>query len=210
MNVFVERILNRPIDSNSFVVYTKDSNSCVVIDPGTENCIDLLQFLEISQLVPEYIFLTHEHFDHIWGVNKLKDTFNCKIICSVNCSEKIIVKKKNLSLFFDQVGFETYPADINIEEIDNYIEWDGGEIEFITTQGHTDASICILIDNNLFTGDTIIKNSKTIVKLPGGSKSKLIKSLALLNNKFKGKQVIIHSGHGESFCYDELKVQEII
>lgn len=210
MNILVERIPNKPINSNSFVIYTKANNSCIIIDPGTEDCIDLFNFLKIRKLKPEYIFLTHEHFDHIWGVNKLKDTYNCKIVCSLNCSQRIIAKKKNMSIFYNQVGFETYPADIHIENIDNQIEWNGEKVEFIATQGHTDASICILIDNNLFTGDTVIKNIKTIIKLPGGSKTKLQESFSLINNKFKGKHIMINSGHGESFWYDELKVQKFV
>ena len=53
--------------------------------------------------------------------------------------------------------------------------------------------------------DTIIKNSKTVTKLPGGSKSKLIESLSFLNKKFSGKQIKVHSGHGESFWFEEVK-----
>ncbi len=209
MNVLIETIPNKPVDSNSFVIYMQEEGPCIIIDPGTEDCTDLIKFIKKTKLKPEYIFLTHEHFDHIWGVNKLKELYSCKIVCSLDCSIKIISKKKNMSLFYDQVGFETYPADIHIEDIDNRLEWNGKKIEFISTKGHTDASICILIDNNLFTGDTIIKNIKTVIKLPGGSKTKLLESLSLLNIKFTGKQIIIYSGHGESFLYDEIKNQEL-
>ena len=191
-------------------MFTDTNQNCIIIDPGTEECVDLFEFIEIKKLHPEYIFLTHEHFDHIWGVNKLKETFNCKIVCSVDCSEKIIAKKKNMSVFYNQVGFETYPADIYIEHTDNQIDWQDKKVEFVSTKGHTDSSICILLDNNLFTGDTIIQNRKTVIKLPGGSKSKLIESLSVLNEKFKRKQILVHPGHGESFWYDKQKVQEVI
>ena len=62
--------------------------------------------------MPEYIFLTHEHFDHIWGVNLLKEIYNSHLICSLTCSQKIVNKKKNMSIFYNQVGFEIYPVDI--------------------------------------------------------------------------------------------------
>lgn len=209
MSIFIERIPNKPIESNSFVIYTYANNSCIVIDPGTEDCNDLIEYLEGKRLIPEYIFLTHEHFDHIWGVNKLKETYNSKIVCSIDCSVRIIDSKKNMSLFYNQIGFETYPADIYIEDTNYHLEWNDKKVEFISTKGHSDASICILIDNNLFTGDTIIKNSKTVIKLPGGSKSKLIESLYLLNNKFSEKHIRIHSGHGDSFWYEEVKNQKL-
>lgn len=210
MSISIERILNSPIDSNCFIIYSMENETCIIIDPGTEDCFSLIEFIRVKKLKPVYIFITHEHFDHIWGVNKLKETFDCKLVCSLICSEKIIAKKKNMSLFYNQVGFETYPADIYCEDIDNHMEWNGMEITFIPTKGHTDSSICILIDNNLFSGDTIIKNTKTVVKLPGGSKLKLIESLAYLNRKFKKSQIMIHAGHGESFWFDELKIQELI
>ena len=210
MKVCIERITNKPIDSNSFVIYIQGRKSCVIIDPGTEDCSDLFEYIVLKGLFPEYIYLTHEHFDHIWGVNKLKEKYNCKIVCSSICSKRIIDKKKNMSIFYNQIGFETYPADILIENINKFIEWNGEFFEFIVTEGHTEASICILIDNNLFTGDTIVKNCRTVTKLPGGSKPKLIVSISNLDNIFFGKQIMIHSGHGESFWYDEKINQDIL
>ena len=210
MCIFVEQILNKPIDSNSFVIYSQANNSCIVIDPGTEDNFDLLVFLKEKNLNPEYVFLTHEHFDHIWGVNKLRKLYPCKIVCSIKCSEKIVEKKKNMSLFYDQVGFETDPADILTEDIDCQMIWNSEIIEFIQAKGHTDAGICILIDNHLFTGDTIIRNTKTVTKLPGGSKTKLIETLSDLNFRFSDKNIMVHSGHGNSFWYSELINQAYI
>ncbi len=208
MRIIVERIPNKPINSNSFVVYSEANSSCIVIDPGSEDSADLITFINHKSLLPEYIILTHEHFDHIWGVNKLKETFDSKIVCSTDCAMKIIDKKKNMSVFYNQVGFETYPADILIDDENNCLSWNGTQLEFILTPGHTNASICILINNNLFTGDTLIKNLKTVTKLPGGSKSILKDSLSHLHEKFSGKQIKIYSGHGDSFWFDEVKIKD--
>jgi glyoxylase-like metal-dependent hydrolase (beta-lactamase superfamily II) len=210
MSLLVKRIPNKPIDSNCFVVYSTYNESCLIIDPGTEDCADLIRFIDMSNLKPDYILLTHEHFDHIWGVNKLRDIYAIKLICLRDCSAMIADKKKNMSLFYDQVGFETCHADILLEDIDKQMKWNGTNIEFISTKGHTEASICIHIDNYLFTGDTIIRNHKTVVKLPGGDKNKLEKSFSILNQRFFDRQIQIHSGHGESFWYDEIKNQKLI
>lgn len=202
MNVRIKKIINKPIDSNCYVLYTNKNRSCLVIDPGTEDCIKLLCFLNKHHLNPEYIILTHEHFDHIWGVNKLKDTFKCKIVCSKNCSEKIIDKKKNLSVFYNQIGFETYRADIIVSNNSNF-KWSDFPMEFLETPGHSNCCVCILIDNILFTGDTIIGGQKTVCKLPGGSKTKLKESLETISNKIYGKRIMIYSGHGDSFLFSE-------
>jgi len=208
MSISIKKIVNKPIDSNSYVLYTNKNKSCIVIDPGTEDCYELIGFLNDYNLTPEYIILTHEHFDHIWGVNKLKDTFNCKIVCSKYCSEKIIDKKKNMSVFYNQIGFETYHSDITVTN-SSKLKWNASSIQFLETPGHSDGCVCILIENSLFTGDTIIKNLKTVIKLPGGSNSKLKESLELIDNKFYGKQIMIYAGHGESFLYDE-KNKELV
>jgi glyoxylase-like metal-dependent hydrolase (beta-lactamase superfamily II) len=204
VEVKTRRIINSPIDSNSFILYREDKSNCIVIDPGTPGCDKLLLILNELKLKPEYIFLTHEHFDHIWGVNKLKDTFNSKIVCSKECAESIIQRKKNMSVFYDQKGFDTYPADILIEDLNYMLFQDGIKIEFIASQGHSNGSICILVGNNLFTGDTIIYNTKTVLKFPGGSKEKLKLSLEMIFSKLKDKVISVFPGHGNCFLLSEI------
>jgi hydroxyacylglutathione hydrolase len=206
----VVRIVNKPVDSNSFVVYQKGESGCIIVDPGTVDNRDLLDFIESNGLKPEFIFLTHEHFDHIWGVNQLKDAYSCKIVCSKSCAERIIDKKKNMSVFYDQVGFQTYTADINMESIGFSFIWNGLEFKFLETKGHTEGSICISVENNLFTGDTIIKDHKTVVKFPTGSKANLIRSLDLLHSRFHGEPTYIYPGHGESFFLNEISFEQIL
>jgi hydroxyacylglutathione hydrolase len=201
-----KRIKNKPVDSNSYVIYRQGESSCVVIDPGTAGCADLLEFIHHHRIVPDYIFLTHEHFDHIWGVNKLKDSYHCKIVCTQDCAEKIVDKKKNMSIFYDQVGFETYSADIIVNN-NSKIQWSNSSFVFMETPGHTDGCLCISIDDKLFTGDTILKEFKTVVKLPGGSKKKLRRSLELIFSRFNGKSTEVYPGHGTIFFLEESSLE---
>lgn len=199
MPIQIKRIKNYPIASNSFIVFDDISKSCLIIDPGTEDCGELIDYFDKFKLVPEWIILTHEHFDHIWGVNSLKKKFSVELVCSRSCSEAIMNKKKNMSVFFNQIGFEVVPADKTIEELNYNLRWNGYNIEFIETKGHTYGSICIKIENSLFTGDTLIKNLRTVTKLPGGSTSDLKISIKLLSEKFKSKKPIVYPGHGDCF-----------
>lgn len=210
MSVLVKKIVNRPVPSNSYVLYRGSTSSCVVVDPGTMDCQELILFMNKSRLNPEYIVLTHEHFDHIWGVNKLKETFGCQTVCSKICSGNISDKKKNLSVFYDQVGFRTSAADVILEDIGYSLAWNDTELKFFDTKGHTDGSVCMRVDGKLFTGDSIIKNNKTVVKLPGGSKEKLRKSLESLLPQFDHQNIGVYSGHGEDFLLSEVKVEELL
>ena len=211
MRIAVKKNVNEPINSNCFVIYNPETlGNCLVIDPGTTKAETLLDFLAAKNLIPEYIFLTHEHFDHIAGVNLLKDTFQSKIICTKKCSEKIINKKKNMSLFFDQVGFETYPADITVEQLSYQLQWQDLTIEFIPTPGHTDSSMVLSIDNNLFVGDLMVKGEKTVTKFPTGNRQELVKSLNLLTDKYATKNVIVYPGHGENFYFDQVDLKSFL
>jgi hydroxyacylglutathione hydrolase len=210
MAVIIEKIVNRPVESNCFVLYQARLKSCIVVDPGTSDCYELLNFLRQNQLLPDYIVLSHEHFDHLSGVNKLKDIFSSRIICSKECSSKISDKKKNMSVFYDQVGFQSYTGDIFIEDIDFKLEWGNTFLEFVIAKGHTDASICILTEHALFTGDTIIRNHKTVTKFPGGSKTDLSESIEMLFLRFKGKNLTVYPGHGDIFPFDELDINNIL
>lgn len=209
MPVTIKQFINNPIPSNCFVIYDSvKKGSCIVVDPGTEDMEEVQVWLLQQELTPEYIILTHEHFDHIWGCDALYNKYNCKIICSKNCADAIKDSKKNLSLFYNQKGFEIKQECIRIEDINYKLDWRNYAITFFSTGGHTDAGICFTIDKYVFTGDTLIKNEKTITKLKTGSKEELLRSLNIIQ-KLKGNKYIICAGHGELFELDEYDIYEM-
>ena len=200
--IVIRTIRNTPVDSNCFLIIDPEIKSAVIIDPGSKDCSNLLSVIDYHKVDPEFIILTHEHFDHIWGVNALKQKYNCTIICSKECADKIINPKKNLSVFYDQVGFETYNADIQFDTLKFSVNWQGNNIELIKTKGHSEGSICIVFNNLLFTGDTVIKDTKTVLKLPDSDRSELKKSLDYLNS-ICNNSTHIYPGHGKSFNYED-------
>lgn len=199
----IEQIVNSPKSSNCFVLYDMAvGNNCIVIDPGSEDNSYLYHYLEKEKLFPEYIILTHEHFDHCWGVDGIRKVYHdVKLVCSQICSEAIQDKKKNYSVFHQQPGFDLKPADIVLEVVSWMVNWNGYQIRFVPAQGHSVAGVMFFIDRFVFTGDTLIKDIKTVTKLKTASKEKLKDSLLMLENE-KGKNLIVCPGHGETFELD--------
>ncbi|MFZ4520725.1 MAG: MBL fold metallo-hydrolase [Bacteroidales bacterium] len=204
MNIHIAQIKNQPVDSNCYVISKEGSQGCIIIDPGAKDGDELFRYLTLNNLYPEFIVLTHEHFDHIWGVDKLKEAYNPKLVCSRYCSGKIIKSKGNLSVFYDQEGFATVPADLVVEEIDYSLTWNNLIVKFISTPGHTGGCISVDIDNSLFTGDFIIKGVKTNTKLPGSSATKFQQSIEQVVSAYRGKNTRVYPGHGDPFDFQEI------
>lgn len=200
----IHTIINNPVPSNCFVLYNKSvGKECIVVDPGSKSDDELFAFFDKEDLVPQYIFLTHEHFDHCWGVNELVEKYAVPIVCSELCADCIKYEKKNCSVFYDNnERFVITSPTISVESLNYVLPFAGTELHFFATPGHTDASVCFTVCKYLFTGDTLIKDLRTVTKLPTGSVAKLTESLNAIA-KMKGQGHTVYAGHGESFLLDD-------
>ena len=200
----VKCLKNHPVDSNGYVLFDHAvGNDCMVVDPGSEDNTRLYGFLESEHLNPQIIILTHEHFDHCWGVNSLRERFpHVKLVCSSMCSVFIQDMKKNHSVFYRQPGFELKPADMELETIGWHLDFLGHDMVFYPAQGHTASGVIGRIGKFLFTGDELLKGAKTVTKLKAGSEDKLRDSKRLLES-LKGQGLMVHPGHGDVFMLDE-------
>ena len=203
----IHRIVNSPVDSNCFVLIGDIDNNCIVIDPGTEDCLDLLAFLDSRRLQVQYVFLTHEHIDHIIGCKTLKEHYpKAKLICSDLCAQNLNNTRINLSRFAEQFtprdGFPepelTYSDRLSLK-------WQGEQAVFFKAMGHSQGSSHALIGNCLFVGDTYIYQYKTTTTLPGASKSELVKTIESLLNDFQDETIVVYPGHFTACSLNEMK-----
>lgn len=196
----VQRFVNQLMSSNCFVVYDDESKIALIVDPGSEKSEREIAFIEENRLHPDYIILTHEHTDHNWGVNSLKDKYpQLKLVCSELCDK--FVKKTNrifFSFYFDnpEYVYTIAPADVIIKSDYDFIEWNGKYIHFILTPGHSKASMCIDIEGKLFTGDTIMPFPRYLNK-KDGNENDWKKSIAHIKEIYP-KETILYPGHGDN------------
>ena len=158
--MIVERYVNELMTSNCYIVVDEVSKSCVVIDPGSEKSSREIEYINTRGLKPDYIIITHEHTDHNWGVNSLREAFpDIKLVCSEECSKHIAKANKAYFLFYyddPAYSYEVEPADVLIKGKTSHLDWRDYDIEFLFTPGHSFGSMCVKIENMLFTGDTIM------------------------------------------------------
>lgn len=199
---FRDMVANMNIYTNVYVVADENTKEGIVIDPG--GAIDkVYNYVENMQLKIKYIVLTHCHADHIAGLKLLRTYYP---------NSKIVIHEKDMPGMTDPT--------INMCETvgvpNNYIEADivvneGDEIIFgdlkgkiIHTPGHTIGSMCILISDALFTGDTIFKRLYGRTDLKTGNEEDIQKSIQKILKL--PENTIIYPGHGAISIVREEKV----
>ena len=212
--MYIKKIKNDPIDENTFIIHDKEHSGCMIVDPFDYH--QVVAYASKNKLDIDYIILTHEHIDHIGGVNHLRELYKCRLICSRMCSDNIQSPQKNLARYFkvllDLNGEKSVPktftdkyqdyacseADIKFDKKYNF-EWNNLPVSLTATPGHTAASICMEINGEaVFCGDSLMKNFEVTTKPPTGSKSDY-ETITLPFFKSLKSNIAIYPGHGEIF-----------
>ena len=169
------------LDSNTFVI--DDNNSALFID-----VVDTEELFEFARGFKDIlILLTHAHYDHICGLNRLREVCNDTLVyASECCSNNIQDPRKNLSNIADPLMAFHEKKEVVKKRIKPFackaaertytdlaeIEWKNHKIQMSEYHGHSADSSCIVIDEKfLFSGDTILP-IPTVTRLPGGSTKK--------------------------------------
>lgn len=142
--------------ANCYLVYDEQTKEGIVIDPGGD-ADDIISKIEELGLKIKYIVLTHAHGDHIAGVEELKSYTKAKV--AIHKDDEPLIKDgtKNLSSMM-AMGTVEFTPDILLDEGDK-ITFGNIEANVIHTPGHTPGGICIKIEDNLFSGDTLFAGS---------------------------------------------------
>lgn len=197
----VVRFVNSRFTSNSYIIYSTDSEEVWVVDPG--DFTPLNEWMNANEkTIVTGVLITHVHFDHIYGVNEIYSKFPSTIFYVYNDEgmKALFDIKKNGSKFTESPIVLDGSASVKTVTPDMEL-WNGCSIRCFYTPGHSEDSMCMLLGKILFTGDTLIKNYRTVTKLKGGSVEKLQKSIDWIAS-LRGKGLIIYGGHENSFALD--------
>ena len=145
-------ILRQLFDKNSstytYLIASAKGREALIIDPVLENIGQYIKLLNELDLKLVKVIDTHIHADHITAASKLKDATNCTTIMGEHTpSDAVEVKvKDNEIIYVDKL-----------------------EIKVIYTPGHTKDSYSFLMDDYLFSGDTLLINGTGRTDFQGGN-----------------------------------------
>lgn len=188
----VYRIINSIFNSNTFIVC--EDEKAIIIDIGDFS--PLLKFIEESNLKIEALFITHTHYDHIYGIREFIIKFpNIPIYTSefgkaaLNKSNWNFSRYHNDEILIDSDSIKVLSDGTRIPVLGEY------EIESIETPGHDKSSLSFRIGDLLFTGDSYIPGVKVIASFPNSNKEEARKWYEKL--KEMSQNMNLYPGHGD-------------
>ncbi len=181
---------------NSYLVISEAGNAALIDAPqGAER---LLAEVNKNGAVLKKILLTHGHCDHIESLAEIAEETGAEVYVHTLDAPKLTDSYTNLSDYFDNYlhGAAGYDKALTVNDGD-IITLDELSFKVMHTPGHTGGSVCYIIGDVIFSGDTLFKSSVGRTDMPDGDTAKLLESLKRLA-EFKGEHedYRLLSGHG--------------
>lgn len=194
----VERIVNSVFSSNTYILQEEGSNDAYLVDVG-----DIEQILA-KGLNIKGVFITHGHFDHIYGIKDLIEYYpDCKIYTNAIGRDYLGDMKLNLS------KYHGVPVEYHGDNV--IVVAEGDEISILSickvivyeTPGHNPSCLVFRVGDYLFTGDAYIPNVKLITNIPKADKELGLANRNKIKQEFIDLQTIVCAGHGVVMSKDE-------
>ena len=151
-----EQLFDTKSSTYTYIISSGKGREALIIDPVIEHTDEYIKILENLELKLVKVIDTHIHADHVTGLIELNQRTNCIRIMGENSKSEVIdIKLKDEEI-------------INIESI---------ELKAIYTPGHTDCSYSYLMNDRVFTGDTLLINGTGRTDFQNGSAHEAYDSL---------------------------------
>jgi glyoxylase-like metal-dependent hydrolase (beta-lactamase superfamily II) len=206
--VIIKTFVEGPIDANNYLVIDEKTNEGFLVDCSSPR-EEFINAIKNSGINLKYIFLTHGHFDHILGVDKFKEVFGTKVFISKDDLSQVEYLPTLTQMF---LGAKSQEIKTKFDFVTDGDEFQVGnlKIKAISTAGHTKGGMSYLVEDKLFSGDTLFRYSVGRCDLPEGDygqiKNSVKNKLFVLPDKTE-----VFTGHGEKTTIGfEKKYNEIL
>ena len=156
MLMIFKQVFDQKSSTYTYLIASAEGREALIIDPVLENVEDYIKLLNELNLRLVKVIDTHIHADHVTGASKLKDLTKCSTIMGEHTpAEAVEIKVKD----------------------DEYIHLDNLKIRAMHTPGHTSDSFSFLMNNYLFSGDTLLINGTGRTDFQNGNSKDAYNSL---------------------------------
>ena len=132
-----EQLFDTKSSTYTYIVSSGKGREALIIDPVLEHTDQYINLLNKLELKLVKVIDTHIHADHITGLNELSERTNCTKIMGENSKSEVV--------------------DLRVKEDEN-VKIDNINLKVMYTPGHTDCSYSYLMNDRVFTGDTLLIN----------------------------------------------------
>lgn len=205
----VHRFTMPLIHSNMYVLM--DGSDALIVDPCVSD--DAAALLEQQGVTHCTVLLTHEHYDHISGVNFLRDRFACRVICTEVCARQMANPRHSHAAVFPAMFLKDGPAVLAQAKAlcdtrytctadETYrgsmtLQWQDISLHLAELPGHSPGSQVIdALGTHVFTGDNLIPGTATLLRLPGGDPAVFRQQVVPVLRALPPDTVIL-PGHGD-------------
>jgi hydroxyacylglutathione hydrolase len=192
VGIQVSTVVNGRWRQNCYLI-ANENGDALIIDPGSD-ATEIARTAETSGWRPLAILNTHAHYDHVGAVAELMDLYQAPFY--LHGADLKLLKRANLyRMLFESHepiwiptmthDLSSFPATFQVGPF---------SIQWLATPGHTDGSICFLLDGFLFSGDTLMRGTLGRTDLPGGDGNRIRASVRTL--MALPPETIVCGGHG--------------
>lgn len=180
--------------ATTYLVYDETTLEGAIVD--CTNSVDEIQDeIEEKNIKLKYILITHGHFDHVYCVKEMKEKFPSALVLMHKDDIALLNQVPTQCSMAGVLGIKVPCIDGLLDENSKNLTLGKEEIKIIHTKGHSKGGVCYLINNVLFSGDTLFAESIGRCDLFGGDFKEIEQSikekLFTLN-----EDVTVYPGHG--------------
>lgn len=183
-------MVNSIFTSNTYILQEEGTNDTYLVDIGDIEPI-LTRKLNIKG-----VFITHGHFDHIYGIEALMEHYpSCKVYTNAIGKEYLADMKLNLSKYhgtpvsFKSPNVEEVIEGSKINILDHY------QVQVFETPGHNPSCLVFRLGDYLFTGDAYIPKAKLVTNIPKADKQLGLANRQRIKEELIDEHTIVCAGH---------------
>ena len=191
----VSHIVNSVFTSRTYILTQDGSLSAWLVDCGdVPPLMDVLSSMGSDLSIIKGVLLTHVHYDHIYGLPRLKEKFPSLQVYTNEYGKKALTDiRLNYSKYHnDPIVYESENV-VNCDEGAVIEMFDGVQAKVYHAPGHSPSCLTYEVGDYLFTGDAYIPGVKVVTTLKGGDKLKAAESVERILRLAEGK--VVCAGH---------------